>query len=254
MAVGMIQNGRFIHDLFKKEKYAFDHLVETTREQVVCLTGSPLETKCFKILKESHGWLDNSENTGNPPDYINPEKKLMLEFMIVNDYEKIKPGGKPDNPPAKEGSFSAEEIKKIFIANSFPDVKNIMFEYEDKMEPDYEQYFQNFCRVIDNHKNRISRYKKNHPECDQLAFVVCDISEHEHFRVINRSGKASKELHHPCYDISFLEIIKQCGADLVIWFSPYISPPFGKTPRLIIIDVASLCPKKADFYASAQRA
>ncbi|MBQ7170789.1 MAG: hypothetical protein IJR89_00770 [Clostridia bacterium] len=254
MAFGMIQNGKFVHDLFQKEKYAFEHLIKTTKKQVVYLTGSPLEKKCFKTLKESNGWLDNSENTSNPPDYINSEKKLMLEFMSVNDYEKTKPGGSPDNPPAREGAFSAKEIIKSSITNQFPAVTNIMFEYEDKMEPDYDQYYQNFCRVIDSHKNKISYYKKNHPECDHLAFVVCDISEHEHFRVINKNGKTSKALHHPCYDIDFLKKIKQCGADFVLWFSPYISPPFGKTPRLIIIEVASLCPEKANFYASAQRA
>lgn len=240
----MIQNGKFVYDLYQNEEYAFEQITETTADQVVFLTGSPLEKKCFDSLRETNSWIDNSQNTNNPPDYLNSSRGFMLDFMIVNDYEKTTESGKAINAPAKEGAKMAKEVREANFSGLFPDVSNIMIEYDDNMAPDYKQYYRNFCRVIDCHKKQISKYRKNHPECETLCFGICDISEHEHFLEIKMNGKTEKKPGHPCFDIEFLRKIKQCGADIVLWFSPYISPPHGKTIRLLIIDVEALIPEK----------
>lgn len=244
MAVGMIENGKFVHDLHQSEKYAFEQIAETAADQVVFLTKSPLEKKFFDSLLEPNMWIDNSKNTNNPPDYLNSTSGFMLDFMIVNDYETTTDKGKAINKPAKEGAYLSKEVMEANVLERFPDVASIMFEYDDKMVPDYKQYYRNFCRVIDSHKKQIPKYRANHPECTKLGLVICDISEYEHLLEIKMNGKTEKQSGHPCFDIEFLRKIKQCGSDIVVWFSPYISPPHGNTIRLLIIDVAALIPEK----------
>ena len=238
MATGIIRNGKFIHDLHQDEEYAFESISKVTEDETFFLTESPLEKSFFDLLNTSNDWRNNSKNTNNPPDYINSTYGWMLDLMIVNDYEKTTDSGKSVN-----GSRIAKGINKNDFKKKFPNLENIMFEYEDKMTPSYKQYYRNTCRVLDHHTEKISNYKSNHPDCNKIAFAICDISEHEHLLARSNSVKGVIAVH-PCFDKQFLRKIKKCGADIVLWFSPYISSPNGNTVKLMIIDIHRLVPEK----------
>lgn len=236
-ATGIIKNGKYIHDIYQDEKVLLDSIAETTQDEVRFFTESKKEIELFNSFKKVTNWIDNSKNTNDPPDFLNYSNKIMMDFMIINNYIITSKSGKTKNLPAKDGDKKAKEIKNHF-PHLFDTPTNVIFDFEDTLKPDINQYLNNIKRVVNSHKKQIPKYKSNHPECKSLCFGICDTSENELF-IADVNTKERKSTH-PCDFIEIIEIIKNCGADFVLWFSPYISPPNGSTIKLLVIDVSNI--------------
>lgn len=78
-------------------------------------------------------------------------------------------------------------------------------------------YLSNFNKTIERHSKNIDLYKKNYPLCDEVIFFVFDESNNYALKV-NNVGIDYLTPHKWYLDYKFLDIIKNCKADYVIWY------------------------------------
>ena len=127
-------------------------------------------------------------------------------------------------------------------------------------EFNYSGYINNFRQVLKKHSEKIPSYRSNHPECKELIFMVFDesnsyiqVSKKEDLsKLIDDKAKFKNAiLHHWYNDSQFVEIIKNCKADYVIWVGFYktllIDDKKAKQPLICICDVKNFSAKTIEF-------
>ena len=190
-------------------------------------------------------WLDNSKSQF-PPDYINEVDNLMMEVMRVDDHSK---DGKT-NPTLRLESDMHEELSAITCI--LPNVKNVICnavtDLPTNEDHNYKNYYLSFKRTINKHINKISNYKKNHPN-KVLIFLVMDETSGVYFEQIE--GQCGR-LHFVFFDNRFVKEFINSEIDYLIHFCPfnhYETVGYHITlPRLIIFDVKCLKDSKMMQY------
>ena len=227
---------------FDRESDIFKRLGLIPSEKVCPLTNSESEIELFESFKKHDLWIDNSNDTNDPPDYYNNADGYMMDFMRTNDYEIHKRNGKVVNNIAAAENRMVKEIEASGILDLLPNIskENIICVPKDDIKPSFTKYYNNIERVLEDHNKQTDNYRKNHPNC-KLIFCVCDLSEHEHIiRRVNPDGKLIDDIvYNPCFDNSVLHIIKELDVDFVVWYRPWLMPTTD-SPQLVIIDVHKL--------------
>ena len=190
-------------------------------------------------------WLDNSKSQF-PPDYINEIDNLMMEIMRVDDHSR---NGK-NNATLKKESAMHNELSSII--GMFPNVKNVICnavtDLPTNEDHNYKNYYLSFKRTINKHINKISNYKKNHPN-KKLIFLVMDETSGVYFEQIE--GQFGR-LHFVFFDNRFVKEFINSEIDYLIHFCPfnhYETVGYHITlPRLIIFDVKCLKDSKMMQY------
>ena len=134
---------------------------------------------------------------------------------------------------------SFERIAKIQsevlnLKNDQPDISFLLIDPDasDPKEFNFQGYLDNFKRVVHKHSNHIELYRKNHPQCKTTVFLIWDESgsyiqaqNEKDLQKYQQSGNlpASFFPHQQFHDSVFLNILKNCSADFVIWICPYKS-------------------------------
>lgn len=225
---------------YDRESDIFALIQRVPDNKIACLTGNASEETLIEIIRNTDHWIDNSEDTNYPPDYLNDIDHIMMDFMRTNDYEKRSKSGKVRNDIAAAENKAIRELK-----NCIPEgvAKNIdIYAIPDvEPQPNFERYYYNMQHVLESHGKQIPKYKEYHPSKD-IVFCVCDLSEHDHLLTDNAGNTCGIFL--PCYDQRVLKIIKECGADYVIWVKPYLLPD-REAPQMVVIDTKKLHP---DIY------
>ena len=66
---------------FDKESIVFEWMKSVEIKDICLLTQSEQEKFVCDSILDSKDWVDNSEDTNNPPDYYNDTDNLMMDFM-----------------------------------------------------------------------------------------------------------------------------------------------------------------------------
>lgn len=205
--------------------------VQTTS---VCLIP-PADAECkniFDVIHEQDQWANwiNSSGKGDPPpDFFSDKYGLMMEVMRVDDHGHIGKNKRSIvNPTLQREAKVTRELKEKGIFDMFPNAK--FFPIVDtklptKEDHNYIYYRDNFIRTIENHKNKIRVYQRNHPN-HKTVFLVFDESS-PYFQI--ESGKYPRKIGAPVsgrphiwfFDKAFMEHVLDSEIDYLIWFTPW---------------------------------
>lgn len=177
----------------------------------------------------SKTWTDSSSKSDPPPDFHNDRFGIMMEMMRVDDCVNSIDGKHVANSFEHANKtmkkYAGSDYKKKLNGSLFfiPDTRN-------SEEFNFGGYLSNFERVVNKHSNNVPQYRKNHPQCKTTVFLICDESDN-YVQVSDKEDLKREDEHnvvlknflpHHCYlDERFLEIIKNCQADYVIWMFRY---------------------------------
>lgn len=228
----------------------------TIKDREINFFGGLFNCLKIKFLTKSKfvskTWVDSSSKSGLPPDFHNNRFRIMMEVMRVDDCVNVIDGKHVVNSFERANTFmkkyAGKDYKKalngdlIFI----PDTRN-------SEEFNFNGYINNFERVIIKHSNKVEEYRKNYPKCKTTVFFVCDESNN-YIQVFNKNDLEREDepdvylekfSPHKCYlDSKFIEIIKKCKADYLIWFfrfkSIFIDGKEVFHPKACIYDIKNL--------------
>ena len=114
----------------------------------------------------------------------------------------------------------------------------------------FKGYLTNFEKVIRGHSEKVTKYRLNYPKCKTIVFLVCDESNN-YIQVLDKNDlerEDEKDVfinrfypHYQFDDARFIDIIKKCSADYLIWLgrfkSLYINNKEINYPRVCIYDI-----------------
>ena len=245
---------------FNDESMILDEFRDLHKSEIA-FVGSELQ--CYMMHKSLTSifnrryWINSSKKSDPPPDYYNDNKKLMMEFMRIDDHAYIDEKGKVVNP---ELQHEGEIIRKYFNQPERDDINLFIIPNTNlptDEDHDFKKYFENFKRVINKHNNKINLYNLNHPGYKTIFFILDESSAY--FEYSNgedeiRNRKEGSIVHgRPHFywmDSEFLEVIRNTEVDYFVWYAPFklIRLEKGKIfelPKAAIIDVKNI--KKSKF-------
>lgn len=207
--------------------------------------------KITKAIKFSKFWIDSSSKNDLPPDFHNERQKIMMEFMRVDDCVNVIEEGKVINSFERTNHF----LKKLFGDDYKKQQNGLIYFLPDTRDSNnfnFNGYIDNFEKIIMKHSDKIDNYKKNYPNCKKVIFFVCDESNN-YIQVFNKEDLKKEDdynvnlkflIHHWYLDKKFIDIIKKCGADYLIWFGIYKSIFVNgrkiKCPKVCIFDINNI--------------
>lgn len=178
--------------------------------------------------KQWNNWINNSGKDCLPPDFYNPQLKLMMDVMRVDDHSFIDKKGKVINPTnARISKLQKDLVNKGFNYYNLNDKFDAIVDTGLPTEKDhnYNFYTNGFDRVIINHINKIGNYKKNHPNYKVIFFIFDESSMYSQC-VYEKSevylNKIETGMPHFWYeDEKFFTCLKNSDIDYIIWYTPY---------------------------------
>ena len=203
-------------------------------------------------------WINSSGKADPPPDFYNPQTKMMMDVMRIDDHGHTDSRGRFVNPVNQRESAIQKELRTSGFLDAFPNVQSIfvnavtdLSEHEDH---NYGFYLENFIRTVEKHIKSIPLYQKNHPGYKTVFFVFDEscgyVLAEDESQVQNgiKEGEAffcSPYLHFA--DKRFVEIIIGSGIDYFIWFSPFkhFDSDMPELPSVCVYDVSQI--NLADF-------
>lgn len=212
-----------------------------------------------KSIIFSKSWINSSSKDSKPPDFHNNLHHIMLEIMRVDDCLNEINGKHILNSFAITNKNVSKQLGKDYkkrlngVLCYIPNTNN-------SDEFNFKGYINNFKRTIEKHSSKITKYKENYPKCKITVFLICDESNN-YIQVSNKEDLKRENEHnliidnflpHICYlDNKFIDIIKDCKADYVIWVGYYkslfVNGKEIKQPRACIYDVNHLKEKGFDY-------
>lgn len=217
-----------------------------TQDKLLC--ERPDLMKVFSDVYDAHisEWKDTSGKADKTPDFYSDTLGTMLEIMRVDDHTFENPDGKIINHTTAKTFQIFNELKKSSLFEKFSDVPIMIIGntgLPTKEDHRYDKYLANFRRVLESHTSKIPQYRKNHPECKNLVFLIfdessgyfeSDIAYDEHCCGLTYRGCP----HFWFFDDDFLEAFDNSEIECIIWFTPYKYAeciPFGfKLPEASI--------------------
>ena len=142
----------------------------------------------------------------------------MMEFMRIDDAVRKINGKKVPSSLGRAELY----FKKALGANykSMLNNSTIFFipDTSDDTKYNFKGYFSNFEKVLLNHSNKVETYHKNYPKCKTCVLFICD--ESNAYYQPTDDGKKSR-LHFCFYDQKFIDVIKKCNAEYIVWLTLY---------------------------------
>ena len=233
----------------------FQDIADTTSKVLLIGNTSECKTLYSSIIKAKRwkNWKNSSGKADPPPDFYSDRYGYMMDVMRVDDHGYISPKGKTVNPTRQRESELTRELKEKGILDVFPHARLLMTvdtQLPTREDHNYVYYRDNFIRVIEAHKKKISSYQSNHPSLKTVFFVFDESSQYMQTSCrIERPevGKIVQARPHFWWgDESFITAFYNSEIDFVIWFTPYkhcqMYDPLGNKvdlPVATIIDVKS---------------
>lgn len=231
---------------FDKERFVFENYRMTPYSRI-SFFGNFFRCHRISILTRSFffrkSWIDSSSKSAPSPDFYNEKHHVMMEVMRVDDYLNLGNEKHPHNSASRANAL----MEKLFGDNyketkDDPDEISVycVLDTSNSAEYNFKGYLQNFERVVSKHSMRVDAYHRNHPKCKELIFMIFDESN-AYYQLLDGN---KKNIHLWFKDHDFVEIIKKCRADYVIWFCVNKSMIHNnkeiKLPIVCIYDVKGL--------------
>ncbi|MBQ8805914.1 MAG: hypothetical protein IJZ68_05475 [Bacteroidaceae bacterium] len=209
------------------------NVLDMLHDQYVCILFPENEhtISLANKLRNPHKqkrWMDNSANTENPPDIISPKNKMMIDVMQVDEYVQTEIRGKKVKHinPAK-----ASEHKKLQqLYQALPNdtqLHHVIVCDSTPFPHGYQQYCDEFKRVVEYHNSRVPAYRQNFPGYKTI-FLILDLSA---LYLVNPNQTPVKEgevcqgmLHYWFVDDTFIKVLQSVQCEYVVWFTPYKQP------------------------------
>ncbi|WP_165249316.1 hypothetical protein [Adlercreutzia sp. ZJ141] len=206
----------------------------------------------LKAVLDETGWEDHSGKEVAPPDFVDHERRVMIEAMRVDDHER--PGDKKGliNPSkAHEGEIIKRyerEFGKLLDTAAGNARLTVLGNTDLPTEDDhsYSMYLNSFKRIVKKHASHANDYRRNYPGY-KLVFYVFDESTgyFESTTAVKhgaRAGDCMLGRPHSFYaDTAFLNTIRNSNADYFLWYTPFKHEHlFAKglvLPELVVYDV-----------------
>lgn len=198
----------------------------------------------------AHRFLESLRSGGltqrERPDFEDPAASLLLEAMVVDDH--LRPG-KKDKTRAHEGAVLRELKDAGFDVR--PDVKvfaAVSSGLPTGQDHNYQAYVDQFTRTVLNHASKVQVYRAERSGYD-LGFLVLDESA-AYLETSGAFGPPGTGRPHWWFaDSAFVDVLTRCGADCVVWLTPYKIIHRADNdelvlPMMTIIDVALLSRKE----------
>ena len=249
---------------FDDEGTLLEKIQQTSRRDICLFSKSRLERQVYKAFFHKRNDKKIKKNFGKddpPPDFILPDFSMMADMIQINDYETkhVRKNGEVyyRNDLKQEENRAYCNFMRTQGLEQYPgDMVHIV---ANPPGAAYFKYHNGFSRAVKEHASKInSVYKKNFPQCDKVGFIIFDDS---HFYLHNIKGNVFRP-HLVYRDYEFLKVIKESGAQFVIWFfSNKIiytkTNPLRVFPSVVIIDVdkidlASAIHYKKEFLICAE--
>ena len=174
-------------------------------------------------------WVNSSGKNDPPPDFYNKELKFMMDVMRVDDHEYVSSKGKVVNEQRK---LESQAISKFVKSEDYRRLNNpvifadIFTDLPTDEDHNFTRYKECFRRTIENHKNKIPNYEKNHPGYKVIFFVFDESSAYfetkEKFTGVKKKDMIFEGNPHIQFlDKEFLKVIIDSDIDYLIWFTPY---------------------------------
>lgn len=242
-------------NLFDNENEIIEFFKMGGCEEVLFLNNNISTNKIFKyISKPKHwkNWICSSGKDEPPPDYYSDKYKLMMEVMRIDDHAFKNKKGKLVNPVnIRESEIQAEIRKHAKITGTTKIIVNAVSGLPTREDHNYDFYLKNFSRVINNHKESVELYRSNHKGYKLIFFLFDESSAYVRVDTKELADRGAKhgemfigDSHRFFLDKAFVDVIKECGADYVVWYTPfkYIDTHgvFPQLPKVIVIDVKNL--------------
>lgn len=256
-------------DCFDNEQNIIKAFQECVEEQEIIFVPETQDTirlfKSIHLKKRWKNWKDTSGKDAPPPDFFSDRYKIMMDVMRVDDHTFKNKKGKLVNPTQAK---STEIFKKLNPKGHdnlqiFTIVDSGLPTYLDH---NYTYYRDSFIRVIEQHKQKIELYRRNHPDFKLVFFVFDESSaymENLQNTTVQEFYKSNPEQdtiirgrpHYWWIDRDFLNCFLNTGIDYLIWYTPFkaskyldVSLSFErfKFPQAIVFDLNNLDIKNLD--------
>lgn len=215
----------------EKENNLLEWFRDISKAEIfLCPKSDQTENICESLRnnKRWQHWIDSSAKDAPPPDFYNDIENLMLEVMRVDDHGFVK-DGKVINPTYSREHEMERELKKAGIINQFPNIQkvfiNAVTDLPTNEDHNYQFYFENFQRIVSNHKRKINDYKSNHPNHQVIFFVFDESSAYwksvESDTTVKEGKMIIGEPHIWFEDKRFVDVFYHSEIDYLIWVTPY---------------------------------
>ena len=258
-----------IQNAFKDEAFIVNYVKEMAEGNITLFPNNlKMKLLCRRIFN-SKAWVNNSEDTKNPPDFYAKIYRLMMDVMQISEYaDKRYLNSKGD--PIDQLQRLEGELIKDFVGRCPQDInpiKVIPIVNDDKLiecEHNYRQWFDEFKRVVGKHNVQAKRtYQKNHPGYKTILFVYDHsamygvASKKQNKEDMKRGTECScTELHCWYLDKNFIDFIASLDCEYIVWatlhkldcnirFTDEEMPPI---PAVCIFDVAECKKMKTKTY------
>lgn len=207
-------------------------------------------------------WTNSSGKSDPPPDYFSKTYGLMMDVMRTDDHTRLNKYGKAVNPTNQKEAQIQKELAENGFLDMFPHVDGVLVnavtDLPSREDHNYQFYYSAFQRVIQKHIASIPLYKKNHPDCKVVFFIMDESSGYVQAtdkRLARRGTKHGEsflfEPYNQFLDRRFVASFMNADIDYLIWYAPYKrfdsnlpTPP----PSVCVYDVKRINPNELIDY------
>lgn len=165
-------------------------------------------------------WVDRSKDTETPPDFVNEELKVMFEFFRVDDQ------GRGKNSTRKREAGMRREVLESGIMDRVGS-NAVLYTSTTHGRRSYASYLKNVKDAVEKHRRQIATYRANYPGYE-LGFFIFDESDSfvgaKDLRSFGGGQYDQGYWHSPAADGAFIDMLRDCDIDYLIWYSPYKQP------------------------------
>lgn len=209
----------------EKERNLIEDFKLLATNNIVLLSEWDLLEDFLNIIldeEEWKKWKDSSAKSDLPPDFYNDNKKIMMEVMRVDDhgYRKY---GKTRNPLREKEHKIERELKELGLFENFPNAQliiNAPTNLPTEEDHNYNRYYKEFQRTVQQHIDNIENYRKNHKGYKLVLFIYDESTGY-----IEKDSESENSinggLHEYFIDKKFVECFINADVDYVIWMAPY---------------------------------
>lgn len=198
--------------------------------------------------KKWRNWVNSSGKGDCPPDFYSEKYQIMMEVMRIDDHGFVSAKNKIVNPTLRRESEIKEELRVTGLFDQFPNAKlhiNADTGLSTKEDHNYNYYFSNFKRIVENHNSKVKEYYKNHPNYKLIFCVFDESSAYVETNSVTNYLKVGDEIignpHFWFLDKQFLEVIRRLSINYFIWYTPFklinTTERVLDLPKIIVYDL-----------------